>query len=167
MDIYLQLAGIPGTSVERDHRDWIEVTSATWGVEQTGAGGGPASGPGGAGQGGGGGSGKSAQNPLVVSAPTTIATPLIFEAVAKGIHLPTAKLEVVRGSSGRGVVVIRWEFEDVRLTRLDVAGAQPGFDDAFQLIAKRVRLSVSQTTATGAPGQPVARGWDFAAHQPW
>ena len=35
VDIYLQLPGIPGAATERDHEDWIELTSATWGVEQS------------------------------------------------------------------------------------------------------------------------------------
>ncbi|MEU1971542.1 type VI secretion system tube protein Hcp [Microbacterium sp. NPDC019599] len=160
VDIYLQLPGIPGASAERDHKDWIEVTSATWGVEQQGGGGG--------GMGGGAGrAGRATQHPLVVSSPTTIATPLIFEAIAKGVSLPTAKLEVVRATEGRGAVVIRWEFEDVRLMRLDVAGAAPGFDDSFEVVAKRARLSVSPVDERGGAGQLVSRGWDFAAHQPW
>ncbi|QIG39277.1 type VI secretion system tube protein Hcp [Microbacterium sp. 4R-513] len=160
VDTYLQLPGIPGDSVERDHRDWIPVTGVTWGVEQAGGIG--------AGAGGGAGrAGRTTQHPLIVSAPTSIASPLLFEAVAKGAHLATARLEVVRANEGRGTVIMRWEFEDVRVTRLDIAGASVGYDDAFELVAKRVRLSVLTVDERGGAGQPVTRGWDFATHQAW
>ncbi|WP_166644438.1 type VI secretion system tube protein Hcp [Microbacterium sp. BK668] len=160
MDIYLQLPGIPGSSVERDHRDWIEVAGVTWGLEQAGA---PGAGPGG----GAGRSGRATQHPLVVTAPTSIASPLIFEAIAKGTNVATARLDVVRPSDGGSAVVIRWDFADVRLMRLDISGAQPGFTDLFELVAKRARLSVTQADAHGGAEEPVTRGWDFAAHQPW
>ncbi|MFH8251340.1 Hcp family type VI secretion system effector [Microbacterium sp. B2969] len=161
VDIYLELPGIPGASTERDHEDWIEVTSATWGVEQSGAS--PGAGPGG----GAGRVGRATQHPLVVTAPTSIATPLIFEAIAKGTSLPTAQLDVVQASAGRGAVVVRWEFAEVRLMRLDISGAEPGFDDVFEVVAKRARLSVVRIDDRGGAGQPVTRGWDFAAHQAW
>ena len=157
--IYLQLPGIPGTATERGHEDWIELTSASWGVEQsqtTVVGGGA-----------GRRSSKSSQHPLVVSAPTSIATPLIFEAVARGTGLATAALEVVRASAGSGDVVIRWEFEDVRLSRLDVSGAEPGFDDSFAIVAERARLTVVADDPRGGAGQPVTRGWDFGRQQSW
>lgn len=160
VDIFLQLDGIPGASAERDHENWIELTGATWGVQQAGA-------PGGGGGGAGGGAGRSVQHPLVVSAPTTVATPLLFEAVAKGTHIAKGKLEVVRVSEGRGAVVVRWEFEDLRLSRLDVSGAESGFADSFELVAKRARLTVFRDDPRGGAGQPVTRGWDFAAHQAW
>lgn len=168
-DIYLELPGIRGTATERGHEDWIELTTATWGVEQTrGPGGGGAGGRGAGGGGaGGGGAGRSIQHPLVVTAPTTIATPLIFDAVARGTHLASATLEVVRPSGGRGDVVIRWEFEDVRLSRLDVAGAEPGFDDVFEIASERARLTVIEDDPRGGAGQPVSRGWDFARQQSW
>ncbi|WP_345800647.1 type VI secretion system tube protein Hcp [Microbacterium sp. AZCO] len=160
VDIYLQLPGIPGASVERDHEDWIEVRSASWGVEQAGAGpGGPGGGPGRV--------GRATQHPLVVTAATSIASPLIFEAITKGTNLPTAELEVVRRSDGRGAVVVRWEFAEVRLMRLDVSGAEAGFDDVFEIVAKRARLSVVPVDDRGGAGQPVTRGWDFATHQAW
>ena len=162
--IYLQLPGIPGTATERGHEDWIELTSATWGVEQSQAAG-PGGGPGRPGAGGR--AGRSTQHPLVVSAPTSIATPLIFEAVARGTGLATATLEVVRASAGSGDVVIRWEFEDVRLSRLDVAGAEPGFDDSFQVVAERARLTVVEDDPRGGAGHPVSRGWDFGRQQSW
>jgi type VI secretion system secreted protein Hcp len=162
VDIYLQLPGILGTSLDKDHKDWIELTSATWGVEQP-----KASGAGGGGAGSGAGPGKAKQHPLVVTAPTTIATPLVFEAVAKGTHFATAQLDVVQVGSGRGVVVIRWEFEDVTLARLDVAGAEPGFDDVFELRARRTRMTVFKMDAKGRASQPVTRGWDFPAGRPF
>jgi type VI secretion system secreted protein Hcp len=161
-DIYLQLPGIAGTVVERGHEDWIELESASWGLDQSSGPGGP-----GGGIGGGGRAGRSHQHPLVVSAPTSIATPLIFEAVARGTHLATAKLDVVRPSDGASAVISRWEFEDVRLSRLDIAGGAPGFVDAFELLAQRARLTVFASDPHGGAGQPVTRGWDFAAQQPW
>ena len=157
VDIYLQVPGIPGAAVDRDHKDWIELTSATWGVEHSG----------GAGAGSGAGAGKAKQHPLVATARTSIATPLLYEAVAKGTHFATAKLEVVRVTSERGVVVIRWEFEDARIARLDVAGAEPGFDDSFEVRSRRTRMSVMRVDAKGSVGQPVTRGWDFTSHQAW
>lgn len=156
VDIFLHLPGIVGASADRDHVDWIDLTSATWGLEQSAAGH----------VGGGAGSGKATQHPLVVTAPTSIATPLIFESVARGRHLPTAVLDVVRSGDARRTV-IRWEFDDVEIARLDVAGSAPGFDDVFEVRSRRTRMTVVPTDAKGGAGQPVTRGWDFTAQQSW
>ncbi|WP_439590906.1 Hcp family type VI secretion system effector [Microbacterium sp.] len=156
VDIFLHLPGIVGASADRDHKDWIELTSATWGLDQSGA----AHACGGAGR------GKATQHPLVVSAPTSIATPVLFEFVANGRHLPTAVLDVVRSGEDRHSV-IRWDLDDVEIARLDVAGSAPGFDDVFEVRSRRTRMTVVPTDAKGGAGQPVTRGWDFTAQQSW
>lgn len=160
VDIYMQLPGIPGDSVERDHKGWITVTGVTWGVEQSSSGGL-------GGVGGGGRAGRASQHPLAVSAPTSIASPLIFEAITKGTNLPSARLDIVRSSDARSEVAFRWEFEDARLMQLHIAGAAPGLDDSFELVAKRARVSVFPVDDVGRATQAVARGWDFAAHRAW
>ncbi|WP_171013246.1 type VI secretion system tube protein Hcp [Microbacterium sp. 2FI] len=158
MDIYLHLPGIVGPSIDKAHKDWIEVTSVTWGVEGTRN---PGRG------GGGGGAGRATQHPLIVSTTTSIATPLLFEAVAKGTRFATAALEVVRATAGAADVVHRWEFEDVQVVMLDVAGAEPGFTDVFELTSARTRLTVSAQDPRGGAGTPVTEGWDFTAQRAW
>lgn len=37
LDVYLQIDGIKGESTDTDHKDWIELTSAQWGVVQPAA----------------------------------------------------------------------------------------------------------------------------------
>jgi type VI secretion system secreted protein Hcp len=34
VDVYLQIDGIKGESMDSGHQGWIEVTSAQWGVKQ-------------------------------------------------------------------------------------------------------------------------------------
>lgn len=160
-DLYLELPGIDGGSVDRDHVDWIELTSMSWGVELLAGGGGGRGGGGGAG----GGAGKATQTPLTVSAATGIASPLLFELIVKGLHVASARLEAVRASQSRDIAA-RWEMEDVQLSRLDVSGGAE-LVDVFVLNSRRVRLTVFDADPGGGPGQAVTRGWDFGTNQAW
>lgn len=156
-ELYLELPGIDGGSADRDHEGWIEVTSMSWGVQQTSAAGG--------GGGVGGRAGKATQTPLTVSATTGIASPLLFEAIVKGLHVASARLEAVRASESRDVAA-RWEMEEVQLSRLDVSGGTE-LADVFVLTPRRMRLTVFDADPRGGPGQSVTRGWDFGTNQAW
>ncbi|SIT86833.1 type VI secretion system tube protein Hcp [Microbacterium sp. RU33B] len=156
VDIFLQLPGIPGPSSATGHEQWIELTRASWGVDGAGA----------VHQGGGAGRGRATPDPLVVTAPTSTATPLVFEAIVTGRRFAQATLEVVRPGQVQHTA-IRWEFADVQLTALDVSGAEPGFEDVFRVEARRARVAVIPPHPRGGESLNVTRGWDFAQSRPW
>ena len=76
-DYFLSIDGIPGESVERDHRDWIEVLSYSWGASST------------AGTGSGTGAGKATVSDLFTS-PVIYVDPVLapiygLEAASEGL----------------------------------------------------------------------------------
>lgn len=90
-DYYLQIDGIKGESVDRDHKDWIDIESFSWGLTLvTGVGGG-----------GGSGAGKATFSDLAWTQAVDISTPKFFVNVATGKHMPKVTLDVTR-TSGKG-----------------------------------------------------------------
>ena len=154
-DLYLRIAGIAGDSADKAHRAWIEIDAMDGGLEQSTGG-----------SGGGAGAGKVTARPLMVTAQSSIATPLVFEAVAKGTHFSDATIESVRAVEKQDVLM-RCDLEDLRLISLDLAGADAGFIDRFGIVARRIRISFFPQDPKGGIGAAVTRGWDFAAHKPW
>jgi type VI secretion system secreted protein Hcp len=160
MDMFLRIDGIPGESTRKGHEKWIPLESAGWGVSQVvaahhGAGGGAAR-------------GRAEFRPAVFSAWTSVATPLLFEACVSGRHAATASFEAVRTGESPAVHV-RWDFEDVLITNLDMAGseASPTMTDSFSLDYERVRVTTFAQDPKGGVGSATARGWDLTAHRPW
>lgn len=155
--LFLRITGIAGGSLDKDHRDWIELISLDGGLAQTG---------GSLGGGAGGGAGKVVARPLTVAALTSIATPLVFEAVAKGTRFTDGTLESVRPGETHAVLM-RMDLEDLSLVSLDLSGADEGLLDRYGIVARRIRISYFAQDPKGGIAAPVTRGWDFAAHRAW
>lgn len=77
IDVYLQIDGIKGESQDDRHKDWIEITSAQWGVIQP----------------------KSA-TASTAGGHTAERCELRSVTSAAGKTLPKARLEVFRGAGG-------------------------------------------------------------------
>lgn len=82
-DMFLEIGGISGESLDDKHKGTIEISSFSWGVSQTGAF-------------SGGGGGRLALEPFHFVTTTSEASPPLLSRVLTGQHLPSATLYVRR-----------------------------------------------------------------------
>ncbi len=116
-DAFLKIDGIPGESLDKSHKDEIEIDSYSWGVANTGSFGG----------GGGGGEGKAVPQDFSFTTKLNKATPLLMKACATGQHIKEATL-TVRKAGGNG-----FEFLKIKLSDILVSGLSPGGADGDDL----------------------------------
>jgi len=154
---FLRLDSVPGGSVDRSHRDWIDVRSVEWSESASGSGH----------PGAGGAAGKVDAHPVRLTASLGVASPLLFLACAQGTHVPTATLELAH-AGGRPAVVLRWDLQDVTVVSYglcdDVGAGEPV--DAFALTFRTLTFSYLPQKSDGSAGTPVTAGWDFVRHAP-
>ena len=113
-DAFLKIDGIPGESLDRQHKDEIEIESFSWGLSNTGS----------IGSGGGGaGAGKAVLQDFHFTSKLSKASPLLLKACATGQHLKEALLTVRRGGGeGRGGN----EYLKIKLSDILVSSLAPG-----------------------------------------
>jgi type VI secretion system secreted protein Hcp len=97
LDIFAKLGDIKGESQDSQHKDWIDVLSWSWGVEQSGS----------IGRGAGGGAGKATFRDLTFTHHIDKASPNLMKACATGQHLPDATLTNRKAGKGQEYLVIK------------------------------------------------------------
>jgi len=112
VDFFLKLDGIPGDSVDRDHKDEIEILSFSWGVQQTGTSGG----------GGGGGAGKAVFQDFHFASSFSKASPQLFLSCASGKHIKMATL-VGRKGGDKSVDFYKVTLTDIIISSYQSSGA--------------------------------------------
>lgn len=149
---FLSIDGIPGESVDADHRDWIDALSFSWGASSAAA----------TTTGGGGGAGKATVTDLFVSSMLSQASPKLFLAVMNGKHAKTAVLEGVRRGGDQPLRFLKLALEDVLVTSYQSSAGDETPFDAFSLAYGRIRYSYWLQNADGSQTE-VAVGWDVKA----
>lgn len=93
IDMYLTIDGVKGESTDDKHKDWIEVLSYSHGmsmpVSNTKSSAGGAS------------TGRTQHSDLAITKYIDLASPKLAEAVSKGTHYKTAKLELCRAGGSQ------------------------------------------------------------------
>ena len=149
-DAFLKIEGIEGESLDKNHKDEIEIDSYSWGVSQTGS----------AGGGGGGGDGRAVPQDFHFTTKLNKASPSLMLACATGKHLKEATL-TCRKAGGGG-----FEFLKIKLTDILVSGYSPlasgpgdeGPEESFSLNFTKIDfLYTLQRT-----GETVETTFDFA-----
>lgn len=112
-DYFLQIDGIKGSSTDKDHKDWIDIESFSWGltlVTST--------------AGGGGSVGKASFSDLSWSQHVDISTPKWLLNVATGKHIPKVTLDVTRPDGElAGASFFQMIFTDTLGSSLQVSGS--------------------------------------------
>ncbi len=151
LDMYLRIEGIKGESKDSNHKDWIDVSSFTWGAEQ----------PGSMSTGGGGGSGKVSFDDLVVVAAIDKAAPTILQNCATGKHIPKIEVSVCK-AGGKQVEYSRTILEDVIVTSVKFVGTQDSevlmMEFGFQ--AAKVKNQYWEQNDKGGKGPEVSMTWN-------
>ncbi|HZN62470.1 MAG TPA: type VI secretion system tube protein Hcp [Planctomycetota bacterium] len=114
VDMFLKFdPAIAGSATQKDHKDWIEVLSWSWGEAVPTAGG----------VGGGGRAGKVSMQDFSFQTRTTKASPYLMLNCATGEHFKSVQFDRLRGS-GEGLVETTWKLEDVLISSFQISGSE-------------------------------------------
>jgi type VI secretion system secreted protein Hcp len=115
-DYYLKIDGIKGESVNEKHKDWIEISSFSWGLSQTSAVGG-----------GGAGTGKVSLQDFHFTMNSSKASPKLMLACATGQRIPSLQFVVARpdDATGAGVDYYVVTLSDVLVSSYQSSGGPP------------------------------------------
>jgi type VI secretion system secreted protein Hcp len=159
IDVYLQIDGIKGESMDDAHKGWIECTGVNWGIHQ------PRSAT--ASTGGGHTAERVELEEVSFHKIADLASPILMQTCAMGKTLPKAKFEFMR-ADGDGKPVKYFEIE---LENVLIGGVSPGIE-AGSLLSEHVSLKFSkvkwkytQQKIAGGVGGSTLGGWDLAANK--
>jgi type VI secretion system secreted protein Hcp len=169
-DAFLKLDGIKGESADAKHKGEIDVSSFSWGMQQTGV----------QATGGGGGAGKVHVHDIVITKKTDASSPLLMLNCANGAHIKEATF-VVRKAGGEQLEYLKIKLTDVLVSSYKPHGAIAGNIDwsgpgdegpeelpteQFSLNFAKVEYAYQPQGADGkAQGGPIMAGWDVKANQ--
>ena len=100
VDAFLQIDGIPGESTDAKHKEWIEIDSFSWGLNNSGSGKGLSA-------------GRLSMQDFHFVAPSGAASPLLMGGVASGKHFASATLGVRRRGADGDLDYLTYKLEDV------------------------------------------------------
>lgn len=156
LDMFMRIEGVNGESKDAHHKDWIDITSFTWGAEQ----------PGSMNTGGGGGAGKVNFDDLAVVARIDKAAPTILKNCATGQHLSKIEISVCK-AGGNQIEYSRTTLEDVLVTSIKFIGTKG--DEAllmqYSFQAAKVKNQYWEQTDKGSKGAEVQMGYDIKKNQ--
>ena len=159
IDVYLQIDGIKGESMDDKHKDWIECTSVTWGVKQ------PRSAT--ASTGGGHTAERCEHEEVVIDKLADLASPILLQTCSAGKTIPKAKLEFMR-ADGQGD---RIKYFEIELENVLIGAIKPEVDEG-SIIQEKVGLKFSkikwkytQQKVTGGAGGNTSGGCDLATNK--
>jgi type VI secretion system secreted protein Hcp len=159
IDVYLQIDGIKGESMDDKHKDWIECTSVNWGVSQ------PRSAT--ASTGGGHTAERCEHQEVVFTKLADLASPILLQTCSAGKTIPKAKLEFMR-ADGQGE---RIKYFEIELENVLIGAIAPAVHEG-SIIQEKVGLKFSkikwkytQQKVTGGAGGNTSGGWDLATNK--
>lgn len=159
IDVYLQIDGIKGESMDDKHKDWIECTSVTWGVKQ------PRSAT--ASTGGGHTAERCEHEEVVIDKLADLASPILLQTCSAGKTIPKAKLEFMR-ADGQGD---RIKYFEIELENVLIGAIKPKVEEDAIIQEKvglkfsKIKWKYTQQKVTGGAGGNTSGGWDLATNK--
>ena len=146
---YLKIEGIPGESTDRWHKDWIEIESYDWGETQDVSRGGESA-------------GKVNMQDFRFVMKFNKASPKLFLAVANGMHIKNAVLEICKSGKDQECF-ITWTLSDVIATSYQtVGGTEEGdVEDQFGLNFGKIEIEYKQQNPDGSVIASIKAFWDI------
>ncbi|PZN33960.1 MAG: type VI secretion system tube protein Hcp [Proteobacteria bacterium] len=155
VDMFLELAGVKGESIDKVHKDKIDILAWSWGLSNTGT----------FHHGSGGGAGKANFQDISITKFIDAATPNIMLYCANGKHFDKAKI-IVRKAGETPLEYLTIEMEKVLVTSYATGGSngEERLTENISLNFAKVKVEYVQQTEKGGKGTPQAFGWDIAAN---
>lgn len=154
-DAFLKISTIPGESTDDKHKDWIEILSYSWGVNQAHGGGARST-------------AGSATGERVNHQDFTIvhmldkASPKLFLACCKGEHIPDVTLALHR-ATGDKQKYMEYKMSDVIITSVQPAGDSKG-EETIPLEAINFNYGKIELTYTATDHKTGRAAGDVKAH---
>lgn len=159
IDVYLQIDGIKGESMDDRHKDWIECSSVHWSIMQpksatTSTGGGHTA-------------ERAELDDILFSKITDLSSPILMQSCAMGKTIPKAKFEFMRADgSGQPIKYFEIELENV-LIGMITPGIEPGaiLSENVCLKFSKVKWKYTQQKVGGGSGGNTTGGWDLSSNK--
>jgi type VI secretion system secreted protein Hcp len=146
-DYFLKIDGIPGESLDREHRGSIEVLSWSWGERNADADDDAGS--------TGGAIARPSMSPVEFSKRIDKATPLLMTAASTGKHWPKVELQVRKGGS-KPFHYMKVTFTDCLVSSIQGSTAEPRLPvERIGFNFQKVEIEVQQFTPNRLIGSPV------------
>lgn len=153
VDMFLELEGVKGESVDKVHKGKIDILAWSWGLSNTGT----------LHHGSGGGAGKANFQDISITKFIDAASPTLMLYCANGKHFATGKL-IVRKAGENPL-----EYLVLDLTKAMVSSYSTGGSGGEERLTENVTLNFAQVkveyvtqTEKGGKGTPQAFGWNIA-----
>lgn len=159
IDVYLQIDGIKGESMDSNHQGWIEIYSASMGVTQ------PRSAT--ASTAGGHTAERCEHKTISLSKLADLASPILMQYCSMGKTIPKAKLEFMRADGdGKPVKYYEVELENVLVANMDqVIHEGSILYDSIGLRFSKVKWKYTQQKIGGGASGNTFGGWDLACNR--
>jgi type VI secretion system secreted protein Hcp len=158
IDVYLQIDGIKGESLDSSHQGWIELTSARWGVTQ------PRSAT--ASTAGGHTAERCEHRTLSICKLADLASPILMQYCSMGKTIPKVKLDFMRADGdGNPVRYYEVELENVIIANIEQMVSQGSIlHDNIGLRYSKVKWKYTQQKIGGGSGGNTAGSWNLASN---
>jgi len=159
IDVYLQIDGIKGESQDDKYKDWIELTSAEWGVIQ------PRSAT--ASTAGGHTAERCELRSISVTKLADLSSPILMQTCAAGKTLPKARLEFMRADGdGKPINYYTVEIENVMISSITPESGEGGVvRESVQLAYSKMKWKYTKQGIRGGTEGNSSGGWCCATNK--
>lgn len=160
IDVYLQIDGIKGESIDAQHRDWIECVSVQWDMTQ------PKSAT--ASTAGGHTAERAELDDIRFQKLADLSSPILAQTCLMGRTIPKAKFEFLRadGHAGERVTYFEIELENVLIGKVSPSVHEGSIlHETIALKFSKVRWKYTQQKISGGAGGNTAGGWDLSTNR--
>ena len=156
VDMFLDLDGVKGESVDKAHKGKIDILAWQWGLSNTGT----------FHHGSGGGAGKASFNDITITKYIDAASPNIMLFCANGKHFAKGKIIVRKAGGDSALEYLTIDFDHVLVTSY-ATGAGSGMErltESLSLNFAKVKLEYTTQSEKGGKGTPHAFSWNISAN---
>jgi len=155
VDMFLELDGVKGESVDKAHKDKIDILAWSWGLSNSGT----------FHHGSGGGAGKASFNDITITKYIDAASPNIMLFCANGKHFTKGKI-IVRKAGEKPLEYLVIEFDKVLVASYSTGGGagEERLTENVTLNFAKMKLEYVTQSEKGGKGTPHAFAWDIAAN---
>ena len=152
VDSFLLLDGITGESTDKTHKDWIEISSFSFGVSHPTTIGSGARG-----------TGKASFSDLSITKTVDKSSPALFFDAASGKHIKDGLLDVVKVSGGSEMSLLQYKLTDVMISSYSIGGSSGGElpQESLSLNFTKIEFKEFPQNPTGSPGIPITVEWNL------
>jgi len=155
MDMFIQIGKIKGESIDKAHKDKIDVLAWSWGMSNSGS----------AHMGGGAGAGKVNVQDLSITKYIDKSSTDLMLAACNGKHFPDALL-IVRKAGEKPVEYLKIKLTDVLITSVSTGGSggEDRLTENVSLNFAKVNVDYTPQKQDGSADSTLNMGWDIAAN---